>query len=266
MLKKSTQFPFHSPTWFEITLLKILQKSTQDFLTHLFIFFLRWLSFILTVEKNSLKHDTCKRCHSVQKEIKNTWSWLYHPLHSKETNIDVKTRVLIRTPGQAENFSLSPRVSMLQNTHLCFPMFHSLKSSWSQCNINCEAIGRSHGVCLMQHWEGSSSLGAQFCASCTCTETQTGWRWWPRTRPLRWWRTFLKKNRYQVNWERALECHLSVGSIEGLTPNYTTLFLHNFKFLSSTLSTTFWWGKYLSNPRCFRAIGNGKKSIKQAIK
>lgn len=133
----------------------------------------------------------CKRCHSVQKEIKKTWSWSYRSLHSKVTNIDIKSRLLVRRPGQAKNFSLSPRVSMLQNTHLCFHMFHALKSSWSQCNINSEAVGSSHGVCLMQHWGGSSSCSAQFCASCTCTETQTGWWWWPRTRPLRWWRTCL---------------------------------------------------------------------------
>lgn len=173
--------------------------------------------------------------------------------------------MLVRRPGQAKNFSLSPRVAMLQNTHLCFHMFHALKSSWSQCNINSEAVGSSHGVCLTQHWGGGSSCSAQSCASCTCTETQTGWWWWPRTRPLRWWRTCLKKNRYRVHWEKALECHLSVGSLEALTPNYTILFLHNFKFLYSTLSTTFWWGIYLSNPSCFRAIGNGKESIKQAI-
>lgn len=38
-VRKSTQFPFYSPTWFEVSLSKVLQKSTQDFLGHLFICF-----------------------------------------------------------------------------------------------------------------------------------------------------------------------------------------------------------------------------------
>lgn len=87
--------------------------------------------FRLECRKYSLKHDMCKRCHSVKK---NTF---------KKLGIGCTVRyiqkwlVLVSKPEclsweqSNKEFPLGPRVSMLQNIHFCFHIFHSFQSSLS---------------------------------------------------------------------------------------------------------------------------------------
>lgn len=135
----------------------------------------------------SLKHNMCKRCHSVKIEIlklgctvlyiPKCLCWCWHQNANCENRSD-------------KALSLNPRVSMLPDNHLFFHIFYPLKSSWPQCKVNSATAGSSGGTFLTRRWAGSSpSRSCLLSPSCTCAETRTGqwWRWWPRSPPLQWW-------------------------------------------------------------------------------
>lgn len=131
---------------------QILKSFPKTYPRFLFICFDYVIWFHLGYRMYILTYDMCKSCHSVKIEIFKSWNWLYLSLHSKVSNAVVETRILIVRTGQIKSY-LWARVSMLQDTHLCFHLSGScLTSSWSQCAYSPSrtAAPRTHASCSIE--------------------------------------------------------------------------------------------------------------------